>query len=165
MAGMAKSQLQRENCDDLSSTAAHVAWWLESANTCNPQLRSTQIEHGPTTPGGRRIQGGAGRATQCWRSRICKLAYISCAPLSFPSGHCEMKGCRMAAWSVLSRTRDFIASRTASANFDPRCVALPSSCNYCGLRYCSRLSVYFPIFGGSFHTEPELSILSLTRRH
>jgi hypothetical protein len=77
-AACCKEPTVAENCDDLSSsTAAHVAWWLELANTANPQLRSTQIEHGPTTPRGRRIQGGAGRASQYWRSRTCKLAYIS----------------------------------------------------------------------------------------
>jgi hypothetical protein len=78
--------------------------WLGGWNllTDNPQLRSTKIEHGPTTPRGRRIQGGAGRATQRWRSRICRLTYIS---ISLVLRYREMKGCRMAAWFVLCRTR------------------------------------------------------------
>jgi hypothetical protein len=110
-----------------SSTAAHVAWRLDVANTVNPQLRSIQIEHGPTTPWSRRIQGGARRATECWRSRICKLAYIL---ISLMPGHyflliaTKLKACRVAAWRRLGAAGTSIASRTAAPLLTPGCVAL-----------------------------------------
>jgi hypothetical protein len=145
-----------------------VAWWLEFANTANPQSRSVQIEHGPTTSWGRRIQGGARRATECWRSRICKFAHrfhLSCAPPSFPSGRNYIRACRMAAWSVLSRTRgcgDFHRFQNSQCSFDPRvCRVMFLAATIGRPRCCYRLSVDYRILVARFTVSLNLYTLSL----
>jgi hypothetical protein len=145
-----------------SSTAAHVAWWLGLANTTTYSYdlpRSNMAQQHPGA-GGYKVEPGVPPNAGDHESVSLHTVSISpCALPSFPSGRNCIRACRMAAWSVLSRTRscgDFHRFQNSQCSFDPRVCRVVSLAAIIG-RAAMLLSAKRGLsdLGGSFHSEPE----------